>query len=87
MSVNRTLKIVSRARIFIGFVPDFGAMKVDPKFVILKHMGETASMATCARCHIKFFTPLELIKHPLKAVENLHDQFSRHKCVPDKQHE
>src|ERR1035441_10886035 len=48
-------------------------MKVDPKFVILKHMGKTPSMASRERCHIKFFTPLDLIKNPLKAVENLHN--------------
>jgi hypothetical protein len=60
-------------------------VKVDPKFVILKHMGKTPSMATCEDCHIKFFTPLDQIKNSLKAAENLHDQFSRHKCVPDKQ--
>jgi len=60
------------------------SMKVDPKFVILKHMGKTPSMATCERCHVKFFTPLDLLKSPQKAVENLLDQFSRHKCVLNK---
>src|SRR2546427_10749651 len=34
-------------------------------------MGKTPSMATCERCHVKFFTPLELIPHPVKARENL----------------
>jgi len=45
------------------------------RFVILKYMRKTASMATCERCHLKFFTPLELIREPVEAENNLRDKF------------
>ncbi|MGA2005042.1 MAG: hypothetical protein ABSG70_16775 [Terriglobales bacterium] len=80
MKVKRKFNKIG-LEISLGLCQTSPAMKVDPKFVILKHMGKTPSMATCARCHIKFFTPLDLLKSPQKAVENLLDQFGRHKCV------
>ena len=52
------------------------------QFVILKYIHETASLATCGRCHLKFFTPLELIREPLEAENNLRDKFASHKCRP-----
>jgi hypothetical protein len=62
------------------------AMLTGPRFIILKYMGKSPSMATCERCHVKFFTPLHLIKNPLKAKGNLHDQFSQHTCRPEQDH-
>jgi len=35
------------------------------RFVILKYMRVTPSLATCDRCHLKFFTPLDVIRDPL----------------------
>jgi hypothetical protein len=52
----------------------------DGQFVILKFMGKTPTMATCARCHLKFFAPLELIGSPNEAEENMRDKFLAHAC-------
>ncbi len=52
------------------------------QFVILKYIHKTASLATCGRCHLKFFTPLELIREPLEAENSLRDKFASHKCQP-----
>jgi hypothetical protein len=54
---------------------------IEPRFVILKHIGNAPSMAMCTRCHIKFFTPLELLGETIQAEENLRDKFVRHTCV------
>jgi hypothetical protein len=55
---------------------------VQPRFIVLNHVVKTPSVATCMRCLVKFYTPLDLIPHPEKALENLHDQFSKHVCKP-----
>jgi hypothetical protein len=49
-------------------------------FIILKHMRKAPSMATCERCHIKFFTPLELLSDPMKAENHLRNKFVVHEC-------
>jgi len=54
----------------------------DPRFVILKYMHKTPSLATCERCHIKFFTPLELIGRPLEAEDHLREKYANHTCKP-----
>jgi hypothetical protein len=57
-------------------------MTVEPQFVILTLMGNTPSMATCARCQMKFFTPRELIGYPREAEEYMRDKFVDHQCAP-----
>lgn len=52
------------------------------RLVILKYMRKTPSLASCGRCHLKFFTPLDLIREPLEAENNLRDKFVSHKCQP-----
>jgi hypothetical protein len=50
------------------------------RFLILKRMGRTPSLATCEQCHLKFFVPLELIKDPEKAELGLRQKYADHKC-------
>ena len=51
-------------------------------FVILKRIHATPSLAACERCHLKFFTPLELMGKPREAEEHLRDKFASHTCKP-----
>ena len=55
-------------------------LSIEPRFVILKHIGEMPSMATCTRCHLKFFAPLELLRDAEQAERQLRDKFVRHEC-------
>jgi hypothetical protein len=48
--------------------------------VFLQYAGETPSLAGCAKCHLKFFTPQELMKQPEAAAEYLREKFSLHTC-------
>jgi len=50
------------------------------RLVILRYAGKTPSFAECACCHLKFFTPPELNKDPVRAEENLRHKFDTHKC-------
>ena len=52
------------------------------RFLILKYMNRTPSLGTCERCHLKFFTPLDLIRDPLEAEHNLRGKFASHTCLP-----
>ena len=52
------------------------------RFLILKYMQKTPSLATCEGCHVKFFTPLDLMGESRKAEEHLLDKFASHKCKP-----
>jgi hypothetical protein len=52
------------------------------KFVILKYMQKTPSMASCGACHLKFFVPMELVDDPAGAEEHLRQKYVEHKCRP-----
>lgn len=54
--------------------------KNEPRLIIMKRLGKTPFMATCATCHTKFFTPLDLVNSPRKAELHLLDEFASHKC-------
>jgi len=43
-------------------------------------MSQTPFLATCERCHLKFFTPLGLSDKPIEAEQNLRNRFEIHKC-------
>lgn len=53
------------------------------RFVILKQVRKTPSMATCECCHVKFFTPLERIEEPEEAEAYLREKFASHACSGD----
>ena len=52
------------------------------RFLILKYMQKTPSMATCEACHLKFFVPMELVNDPEGAEEHLRQKYGDHKCRP-----
>ena len=52
------------------------------RFIVIRYMGETPTLATCTRCHVKFFTPLELIANPQKAEAHLREKYRNHTCKP-----
>jgi hypothetical protein len=53
------------------------------RLLILKYMGKTPFLATCERCHLKFFTPTQLNGKPVEAEQNLQERFDIHKCRPE----
>ena len=50
------------------------------RFAILRYSGKTPSFAMCESCRLKFFTPTELIRDPLRAEANLREKFAAHSC-------
>jgi hypothetical protein len=52
----------------------------DSKMVFVQYWGKTPAMASCAKCHLKFFTPLELQKKPKEATDYLWRKFAAHPC-------
>jgi hypothetical protein len=48
--------------------------------VFLKYVGKTPSLAGCAKCQLKFFTPQHFLKNPEAADEYLRIKFSQHEC-------
>jgi hypothetical protein len=57
-------------------------MAVQRQLIILKYMRQVPTLATCERCHLKFFTPLHLVHLPDMAAENLWQKFQEHTCRP-----
>jgi hypothetical protein len=49
-------------------------------FVILRYQGKVPTMASCAKCQRKFFTPATYSRDPLGATEYLLGKFGRHDC-------
>ena len=56
---------------------------LERRLLILKYMGKTPFLATCERCHLKFFTPTQLSRKPVEAEQNLRERFDIHKCRPE----
>lgn len=52
------------------------------ELVILRYTHRAPSLAECGQCHVKFFTPSDLIRLPDLATEYLRDKFERHVCSP-----
>jgi len=50
------------------------------QLAILRYRNQTPSLATCERCHIKFFTPSELLARPAEAGDHLREKFASHTC-------
>jgi len=61
-------------------VKDWVFIMLERRLLILKYMGETPFLATCERCHLKFFTPRELGRKPVDAEQNLRNRFEMHMC-------
>jgi hypothetical protein len=52
----------------------------DVRLVFLQYAGKAPSLAGCAKCHLKFFTPPELMRQPTTAAQYLQEKFSQHTC-------
>jgi hypothetical protein len=48
--------------------------------VILKYVNKAPSLASCAKCQRKFFTPNTYFTDPVGAEQYLLDKFDRHHC-------
>jgi hypothetical protein len=53
------------------------------KFVILKYLRITPSMAACEACKLKFFVPRELMNDPGEAEGHLRQKYAEHECKRD----
>jgi hypothetical protein len=51
------------------------------QLVFLQYAGKTPSLAGCAKCHLKFFTPQQLMRQPQAAAEYLREKFDQHTCT------
>ena len=49
-------------------------------FIILKYVNKTPALASCAKCHRKFFTPNTYYNDPPGADEYLRTKFDWHDC-------
>jgi hypothetical protein len=49
-------------------------------FIILKYVGKVPSLASCAKCNHKFFTPNTYSKDSIGAEEYLRGKFDLHQC-------
>ena len=52
----------------------------DLQLVFLQYVGKAPSLAGCAKCRLKFFTPEQLLKQPEAAAQYLREKFSLHTC-------
>ena len=50
-------------------------------FVILRLVNKTPSMASCTKCHRKFFTPNSYYNDPIGAEQYLRTKFDLHDCL------
>ena len=55
-------------------------------FIVLKYVNRTPSLASCARCQHKFFTPASFYNDPDGAEQYLRGKFKTHNC-PDAERE
>jgi len=51
--------------------------------IVLKYGDKVPSMASCAKCQYKFFTPSDLQRDPVGAELYLLDKFDLHECRED----
>ena len=55
---------------------------LERRLLVLQFMGKAPFLATCERCHLKFFTPRELGHKLVEAEQNMQERFDSHKCRP-----
>jgi hypothetical protein len=53
----------------------------ETEFSILKFCGQSAAIAACRRCHLKFFTPSKLMQEGVGAEEYLRKKYDEHWCA------
>jgi hypothetical protein len=52
----------------------------DLQLVFLQYVNKTPTLAGCAKCQLKFFTPQQLMKQPQAAAEYLREKFALQTC-------
>lgn len=52
----------------------------DLRLVLLQYVDKTPSLAGCANCYLKFFTPQQLLTQPEAAAKYLQEKFALHTC-------
>jgi hypothetical protein len=60
------------------------AWRTDRHFVIVRYEGRVPTMASCAKCDRKFFTPTTLANDAIGAEEYLGRKFDVHECEESK---
>ena len=82
--------IVSRAfpltEVLLAWTPLYatlGPIMADRAFIILKFVKGTPSLASCAQCQHKFFTPNTYYRDPLGAERYLRGKFETHECADE----
>jgi len=48
--------------------------------IVLRYVNKTPSLASCAKCQRKFFTPNTYYNDPVSAEQYLRDKFELHDC-------
>jgi len=61
----------------------FPAMTERTSFIVLKYVNKTPSLASCTKCHRKFFTPNTYYNDPGGAEQYLSEKFDVHSCSED----
>jgi hypothetical protein len=61
--------------------PGGDSMTERTDLVVLKYVNKTPSLASCARCQRKFFTPDSYYTDPFGAEEYLRCKFDLHACL------
>jgi hypothetical protein len=49
-------------------------------FSVLRYVNKTPALASCTKCHRKFFTPNDYYNDPFGAEEYLRAKFDLHQC-------
>jgi hypothetical protein len=52
------------------------------RFIVLKFIHRIPTMATCERCHLKFFALLERFGKPVEAEKAMREKFDAHEFKP-----
>ena len=58
----------------------FPAMADQTSLIVLRYVNKTPSLASCAKCQRKFFTPNTYYNDPVSADQYLRDKFELHDC-------
>ena len=69
-----------KRRIARGSYARLNAGMGDLQLLFLKYVAKTPSLAGCAKCHLKFFTPQKLMWQPEAAAQYLREKFAEHTC-------
>jgi len=85
--IPQRLALTSGQRIRSQGSPYPGTIVVnDTGFSILKYRGQSAVLAVCLRCHLKFFTPSKLMEDGIAAEEYLRKKYDEHSCPAEVAH-